>query len=129
MKMNPILIFVLLLVGCEDSIVPTFDARRLCQVDLNGKNWQSQTFIYKNTGFDDTISIVFNLHDSHSIIREKLILFNIPYKMGFYYLANTNLFNRNNVVGAGYQTFISDGDVLGEQYYANNYQFDKLGRN
>ncbi len=119
MKKVLVILILFIVFGCKDTDEYSPDQSKLCQAKLNGIEWTGESFFYSNPNKKDTMDLVMNVFNKESILREHLIFFNIPIKLGNYTLKTTNLFNRSYVTGAGYETILSDGDVLGEQYYVN----------
>ncbi len=119
--MKNVLIFLALIIflGCKDTEEYSPDQSKLCQAKLNGVDWIGETFLYKNPKKKDTMDFVINVYNKESLLRERLIFFNIPIKVDSYNLKVTNLENRYFVTGACYQTILDDGDVLGEQYFVS----------
>jgi|WetSurMetagenome_2_1015567.scaffolds.fasta_scaffold64565_3 hypothetical protein len=120
MKCSLLILATLILSGCLDTGEFNPDKTKLCHASLNGIEWEGESFLYANPNKNDTMDIVINVFNKESILREKLLFFNIPINLGTYLLHETNVSNRYFVTGASYQTILDDGDVLGEQYYVND---------
>ena len=83
---------------------------------LNGERWEARGAFGFNLPFDIGVDLIFEVYNKSGELREKLIVYKVPFEVGQYdILVTTNQINEE-VTGAVYRTFSDDGDVIDNTY-------------
>ncbi|MFK8005436.1 MAG: hypothetical protein AB8H03_03660 [Saprospiraceae bacterium] len=108
-------IMIFLSIGCKKDKIQNHNW--VAKGFLNGEVWESSiagVFDLNDSSFTLNIN-VFNEHDE---LRESLKLFNIPYTESLNQILKSTPSTITTILGGGYTTFDSDGDVIVDNYYS-----------
>lgn len=110
-----ILIVCLLLISCkktiEDPIIRPHSGEGTALKD--GKNWLGEPYAIFLKPEEEVLGVSIEVFNELGFLRQLLSFYKIPPQVGLYPLNNTIISDNDDLIGAGYYTLSSDGDVLG----------------
>ncbi|MEO1628246.1 MAG: hypothetical protein AAFV25_24065, partial [Bacteroidota bacterium] len=62
------------------------------------------------------VDLIFSVYNKHRELREKLLVFKVPFHLGTYPISVTTNQLKDELIGAAYRTFSHDGDVIDNRY-------------
>jgi len=113
---NLLFLFLLFLVACNkngDKPVPYWGEVSALK---NGSCWRADIFAANNKPYYQGIDILIDKFNEVGFLREHIIIYKIPMKVGFFALDSTEVRDIDTLVGSKYFTSLDDGDVLGDSY-------------
>ncbi|MEM9918088.1 MAG: hypothetical protein AAF990_08330 [Bacteroidota bacterium] len=83
---------------------------------LNGERWEAKGNFTYNLPHGIGLDIRFEIYNSAGELREKLLIFKVPFEVGNYPITIASIRDTKEEIGAVYWTLSNDGDVIDDTY-------------
>ena len=83
---------------------------------LNGERWEAKGNYSPNKPYNIRFNVRFEVYNNSGELREKLLLYKVPFEVGRHLLSVTTNRTKDDLIGARFWTISDDGDVIDNRY-------------
>lgn len=95
----------------EEPIITPYSGEATALKD--GEVWTGEPYVIFLKPHEKLLSVSIHVFNEVGFLRQSLGFYKFPPQTGLYLLRNTSTMKEDSLVGAGYNTLLFDGDVIG----------------